>query len=349
MKKVVCILFGGKSSEYEVSLMSASSVIENLDSNKYKVIKIGITKDGKWFRYYGNVGKIINDTWHLNNCSEILINPCKDGGILEIKENEFIPLKIDVVFPVLHGRYGEDGTIQGLLEMIGVPYIGCDVPSSAICMDKDYAHKLVEHSGIQVPSSLVINRNFVEEVILSFVEKVGFPIYIKPANEGSSIGITRAMNHDALIRGIGEALGFDNKVVLEENIDGFEVGCAIIGNKELIIGEVSELELPNGFFLDYEEKYNVKKINIHIPARIDPILKDRIIATAKDIYRILGCSGLSRVDMFVDKDERIIFNEVNTMPGFTTTSIFPEMLIRSNITYGEILDKLIEVEIGDKE
>lgn len=347
MKKVVCILFGGKSSEYEVSLMSASSVIENLDKDKYEVINIGITRDGKWIRYYGGIEEIKNDTWHLYNCNEVVINPCKDGGILEIRDGKLIPLKIDLVFPVLHGKYGEDGIIQGLLEILGIPYIGCGVASSAICMDKDYAHRLVEHSGIQVAKSLVLNKKFIKEDILNFIEKVRFPIYVKPAKEGSSIGMTRAMNNDELFMGIEEALKFDNKVVLEENIDGYEVGCAIIGNKELIIGEVSELELPNGFFLDYQEKYNVKNINIHIPARISDPLKDKVISTAKEIYRTLGCSGLSRVDMFIDRDERIIFNEVNTMPGFTTTSIFPEMLISSNMTYGEILDKLIEVEIGD--
>lgn len=347
MKKLVCILFGGKSSEYEVSLNSASSVIENLNKDKYEVINIGIRKDGKWFRYYGDIEDIINDKWYLDNCNEILINPCGENGILEIRSGELTPLKIDVVFPVLHGRYGEDGSIQGLLETLGIPYIGCGVISSAICMDKDYAHKLVEYSGIQVPHSLALNRNMIKEDILYFIEKVGFPIYVKPANEGSSIGMTRAKNNDELFDGIKEAFKFDNKVVIEENIDGYEVSCAIIGNKELIIGDISELELPNDFFLDYEEKYSIKNINVHIPARINDSLKDRIVDTAKDIYRMLACNGLARVDMFIDKDERIFFNEVNTMPGFTTTSIFPKMLISSGITYSEILDKLIDIEIGE--
>ena len=347
MKKLVCILFGGKSSEYEVSLNSASSVIENLNKDKYEVINIGIRKDGKWFRYYGDIEDIINDKWYLDNCNEILINPCGENAILEIRSGELTPLKIDVVFPVLHGRYGEDGSIQGLLETLRIPYIGCGVISSAICMDKDYAHKLVEYSGIQVPHSLALNRNMIKEDILYFIEKVGFPIYVKPANEGSSIGMTRAKNNDELFDGIKEAFKFDNKVVIEENIDGYEVSCAIIGNKELIIGDISELELPNGFFLDYEEKYSIKNINVHIPARINDSLKDRIVDTAKDIYRMLACNGLARVDMFIDKDERIIFNEVNTMPGFTTTSIFPKMLISSGITYSEILDKLIDIEIGE--
>ncbi len=350
MKKVVCVLFGGKSSEYEVSLMSASSVIENLNREKYEVINIGISREGRWFRYYGGLKSIKDDTWHLDNCSDILINPSKDrDSIMEIRANELIALQIDLVFPVLHGKYGEDGAIQGLLEVLDIPYIGCDLVSSAICMDKDYAHKLVAYEGIHVPDSLVLNKNICEEEVLNFVEKVGFPIYVKPANEGSSIGISKAKNREELFKGIEEALKFDSKVVLEENIDGFEVACAIIGNEELITGTVGELELPRDIFLDYEENYNSKNIKVHIPARIDHALNGSVINTAKEIYRILGCKGLSRIDMFIDKDKRIIFNEVNTMPGFTRTSLFPKMLLHSNIAYSEILDKLIEIEIGDQE
>lgn len=347
MKKVICVLFGGKSSEYKVSLMSASSVIENLDKDKYEIINIGITIEGKWLRYYGPIEDIINDTWHLGNCRDVLMSPCKNGGIFEINSGKLISLNIDLIFPVLHGRYGEDGAMQGLLEVLAIPYIGCGISSSAVCMDKDYAHRLIEHSGIKVPQSIALNGDIAKKDIQNFSNRVGFPIYVKPANEGSSIGMTKAMNIDELNMGIEEAFKFDNKIVLEENIDGYEVACAIIGNEELIVGEVCELELPDGLFLDYKEKYNVKNINIHIPARIDDLLKSKVINTAKDIYRILGCTGLARVDMFIDKDERIVFNEVNTMPGFTTTSIFPKMFINSNMTYGEILDKLIEIEIGD--
>lgn len=349
MKKVVGVLFGGQSSEYEVSLMSASSVIENLDKNKYEVINIGISREGNWLRYYGDLSKITNDTWHLDESTKILINPCKDGGFIEIKDNVAIDLKIDVIFPVFHGKYGEDGSIQGLLELVGIPYIGCGVASSAICMDKDYSHRLVEHSGIAVPHSLVLQREFLIDDVLNFAKEVAFPIYVKPANEGSSIGMTKARNKDELFEGIQEAFKFDKKVILEENIDGFELACAIIGNKELTIGRLGELEVPNEIFLDYEEKYSVKKIKIHIPARIDDNLSERVVETAKSIYRILGCSGLARIDMFIDKDKRIVFNEVNTMPGFTTTSLFPDMFIRSNMEYSTILDKLIEIEIGDVE
>lgn len=347
MKKVVCVLFGGKSSEYEVSLMSATSVIENLNKDMYEIIKIGISREGRWLRYYGPIEEILNDTWYLDSCSEILINPYKGGGILEIKKEEIVNLKIDLIFPVLHGRYGEDGAVQGLLEIMDIPYIGCGHTSSAICMDKDYAHRLVEHSGIMVPQSRVLNRDLVKGDIINFSERVGFPIYVKPANEGSSIGISKAYNIDELMKGIGEAFKFDEKVILEENIDGYEVACSIVGNEKLISGDLCELELPKGLFLDYDEKYREKNIKVHIPARIGNNLKDRIIDTAKNIYRTLGCRGLTRVDMFIDRDDRIIFNEVNTMPGFTTSSIFPKMFTGSKMTYSELLDKLIQDEIGD--
>lgn len=348
MKKVVAVLFGGKSSEYEISLMSASSIIKNLDRGKYDVINIGIGKEGGWFRYHGDLENILDDTWYQDKCSRLLINPSGEGAaIMEIRDKDLVPLKIDIVFPALHGRYGEDGAIQGLLELLDIPYVGCNQVSSAICMDKDYAHRLVEHAGIRVPQSLLIQGNFSREDVDEFLDKVGLPIYVKPVNEGSSIGITKAKTHKEVFEGIEEAFKYDNKVILEENIDGFEVACAIIGNKELLVGSLGELELADEGFLDYDEKYNTKKHRIHIPARLDDSLNKRVIETAKDIYRILGCSGLARIDMFIDKDKNIIFNEANTMPGFTANSLFPSMFLHSNIQYMDILDRLIELEIGE--
>lgn len=348
MKKVVCVIFGGESSEHEVSLMSASSIVENLDKNKYEIIKIAITKDGKWYRYYGAVEDIIKGKWDTKKCSRILMDPSlKSKGILELKNGEITSLNIDIIFPVLHGKFGEDGTLQGLLEILGLPYVGCGLISSAICMDKDYAHRLVEHVGIKVPNSLVINKNYLKDEIFDFVDKFQFPIYIKPANEGSSVGMTKARDIDELFIGIDEAFKYDKKVILEENIEGFEVSCAIIGEGKLLIGDLSEIEIPKEYFLDYEEKYSLKNIRVHIPARIDNCLKEEVINTAKRIYKALGCSGLARVDMFIsNKDGSIVFNEVNTMPGFTTTSLFPTMFT-SQMKYNEILDKLIEEGLGE--
>lgn len=339
----VGVIFGGKSSEYEISLKSACSVLENLDKDKYEVIKIGITREGQWLRYYGEIDKIKDNIWHLDSsCHKIIISQnMEDREIIEIRNNSLIHTKIDIMFPVLHGKNGEDGTIQGLFEIAGIPYVGCNVASSSICMDKDYAHKIVDNEGFRVPKSLIINNRIDEEEINDFIEDVSFPIYVKPANEGSSIGMTKAVNKSELIEGIEEAFNYDNRVVLEENIDGFEVGCAIMGNDELIIGTVDEIEVPGGFF-DFTEKYSLANSKIYLPARIDNDLSEKIKEIAKGIYRTLGCTGLARVDMFVDRNNKIIFNEVNTMPGFTTGSRFPNMLLHSGIQYKDILDKLIE-------
>lgn len=343
-KKVVAVIFGGESSEYEVSLKSASSVIENLDIKKYQVIKIGITRDGRWLRYDGDLDKIKNNTWFLDNgCTKVIISPSKgDKEIIEIRDGMLVSTKIDIVFPVLHGKNGEDGTLQGLFEISGIPYVGCNVAASSICMDKDYAHKIVDYAGFEVPRSLVVSHQINETEIEAFAEKVSYPIYVKPAQEGSSIGITKAGNKKELFGGIHEALKFDSKVVLEENIHGFEVGCAIIGNDDLIVGTVDEIEVPCWFF-DFKEKYTLEHSKIHLPARIDKELCEKIKETAKGIYKALGCRGLSRVDLFVEGKDRIVFNEVNTLPGFTTGSRFPNMLLHSGIEYKSILDMLIEL------
>jgi D-alanine---D-serine ligase len=346
MKKVVAVIFGGESSEYEVSLKSASSVIENLDKNKYKIITIGITREGKWLRYFGDIEGIKNDTWYMdNNCINVMFSLNKgDKQLIEIKDNIIKYINVDIVFPVLHGRNGEDGSLQGLLEITGIPYVGCGVLSSAICLDKDLSHKIVECAGFNVPKSIAISSNTKRERIFNFAEKVKYPIFVKPANEGSSIGMTKANNEAELFLGIKEALKYDRKVVLEGNIEGYEVGCAIIGEDELIVGTVDEIELLCDFF-DFKEKYTLKKTRIHLPARIDKSMEEKIKEVGKGIYMALGCKGLSRVDMFVDKNNKIIFNEVNTMPGFTTGSRFPKMLLHSGMEYKDILDKLIEMEL----
>lgn len=343
-KTVVAVIFGGESSEYEVSLKSACSVIGNLDTEKYNIIKIGITHDGQWLRYNGSLENIKNNTWFLDNsCTKVAIYPDKgDSGIIELRNGVLINTKLDIVFPVLHGKNGEDGTLQGLLEIAGIPYVGCNVVASSICMDKDYAHKIVSNAGYNVPRSIAIYKKIDEKEINNFAQEVGFPIYVKPAKEGSSIGISKVKGNEELFKGITEALKFDNKVVLEENIDGFEVGCAILGNDDLIVGTVDEIEVPTGFF-DFKEKYTLENSKIHLPARIDRDLSEKVKEIAKGIYKALSCSGLSRVDMFVDKENRIVFNEVNTLPGFTTGSRFPNMLLHAGIEYKSILDKVIEL------
>lgn len=346
-KKKIAILFGGYSSEYKVSLQSADAIIKNLRNEAYEKILIGITKNGSWYRYYGNVDDIGNDTWHINKseCIPVVISPNRDfGGIIELTENnkkEFT--KIDAAFPVLHGRNGEDGTVQGLIELSGIPLIGCDTLSSALCMDKNRAHKLVKEAGIEIPDAMIFDKCDNIEYICSETEHFNYPLFVKPLKAGSSFGITKVNKKGELAEAVDLAFSYDDEVIIEENIDGFEVGCAILGNEELTIGEVDEIELSEGFF-DNIEKYTLKTSRIHMPVRIGTKESDKIKKTAAKIYKTLGCKGFARVDMFYDKG-RIIFNEVNTIPGFTAHSRYPNMMKGIGLSFSDILDKLIEIGI----
>ncbi|HZK26295.1 MAG TPA: D-alanine--D-serine ligase VanG, partial [Thermoclostridium sp.] len=314
MKKItVVVLFGGRSTEYEVSLQSACSVIENLDSEKYNVIQLGITRQGQWLKYSGDTSHIKNDTWHEHHsCVPAIISPdCSTPGVLVMGGSEIQTIPIDVVFPILHGKNGEDGTIQGLLELTGIPCVGCGTLSSAICMDKDVAHRLVNLAGIKTPESIVLHYSTSDDELIELIAHLKYQLFVKPVNAGSSFGITKVSNQTGLKEAISIAFEHDRKVIIEEGIDGFEVGCAVLGNKTLTIGKVDEIELSDGFF-DYTEKYSLKTSKIHMPARIDEDTANRIKQTAALIYRTLGCEGYARVDMFLTPQNEIVFNEVNT-------------------------------------
>lgn len=346
-KKKIAVLFGGCSTEYEVSLKSAAAVINNLCSDKYDVILIGITRDGKWFRYYGDTEKIQNNTWlESGSCVKAIISPSREvHGIIEFCDEGFRMTRIDVAFPVLHGKNGEDGTLQGLLELAGIPFVGCDTLSSAMCMDKDIAHKIARLAGVKTPNSVCVTTASDKQSALAFAIRQGFPVYVKPANAGSSIGITKANCEEDVYCGIEKAFKHDSKVVIEENIDGFEVGCAVLGNDKLLVGEVDEIELRSGFF-DYREKYTLETSKIHLPARIDKLTAQKIKDTALVLYKALGCKGFARVDMFLTRQNEVVFNEINTIPGFTTKSRYPGMLRAAGLSYGEILDRLIILALG---
>lgn len=342
LKKTIAILFGGCSAEYDVSLKSAAAVISNIDLNKYNIVKIGITKDGEWFRYYGDSSKIEDNTWwDSDELKKTIISPCrKTHGFIEYNGNTFTDVKVDIVFPVLHGKNGEDGTLQGLLQLAGIPFIGCGTLSSALCMDKELAHSIVKINGVKTPKSVTIQKIMSKQEMLTKAITIKFPMFVKPANSGSSFGITKVMSKNQLSEAFETAFQYDNKVIIEEDIEGVEVGCAVLGNNNLILGEVDEIELQDGFF-DYTEKYTLKTSKIHMPARIDEQTAQRIKETAITIYRALECKGFARVDMFLTTHGEIIFNEVNTIPGFTAHSRYPNMLKGIGLTYGEILDKLI--------
>lgn len=343
-KKTIAILFGGKSSEYPVSLQSASAVIRAIDQKKYQLVLIGIDKEGRWFHFTGDVAAIETDTWKGSDIYPAFITPDTSiHGIMEWKEEGVHTIWIDAAFPILHGKNGEDGTVQGLLTLAGIPCIGCGVCSSALCMDKERAHKLAAAAGVKVPASITIDQIGTEEQIKSWAKHLSYPIFVKPVRAGSSFGVTRVAEEEALPSAVALAFSYDTEVILEEAIDGFEVGCAVMGKEKLETGEIDEIELSHGFF-DFTEKYTLKTSQIHMPARIDEETAKRIKKTACLLYRALGCSGFARVDLFLTKDKEIYFNEINTIPGFTSHSRFPNMMKGIGYSFEEIVTKLIAQE-----
>lgn len=344
MKKTIAVIFGGCSDEYEVSLKSAYNVLINLDEKKYNVIPIGITKRGRWFRYTGCYENIPNGSWCVSDalCVPVIASPDREeGGIVEISDGCIKRIDIDAVFPVMHGLNGEDGTVQAVFELAGIPVIGCGMLSSAVCMDKNMAHEIVRVQNIDVPESRIPYGDEDETEVLNISKELGYPQYIKPVRGGSSIGITKVDSPDGVLEATRIAFLHDSKVLIEKNVEGFEVGCAVMGENDAIVGLVDEIELSEGV-LDYDEKYNPKNSVIHVPARVDKSTAEKIADTAKTIYRALCCKGFARVDMFLTPDKRIVFNEVNTIPGLTEHSRFPNMMKGIGLAFRDVLDSLIE-------
>lgn len=348
MKTKLAILFGGKSDEYSVSLHSAAAIIKNVPEEMFDVTLVGITQDGKWFLYEGSVENVNDDTWHKENLSPVFLNMGNDfKGLVKLNlgSKTFEKIEIDCIFPVLHGRNGEDGTIQGLCQMSGIPFVGCDMTSSAVCMDKEFTHVICENSGIKTaPYIAAVNSRKlnVKKLYEHAYEKLSLPMFIKPANNGSSIGISKVRNYDEFEKGLIEAFQYDSKVIIEKMIEGFEIGCAVLGNEELTIGEVDEIDTKNDFF-DYVEKYSQHNSKIYCPARISDELKAEAKQIAEKTYRALGCKGLSRVDMFLTPDNKIYLNEINTIPGLTDLSRYPSMLKKIGIEYRDLIVKLVEL------
>ncbi|WP_100486524.1 D-alanine--D-alanine ligase family protein [Sporolactobacillus pectinivorans] len=351
MKKItVGILFGGDSAEYKVSLKSAYSIITNLDTTKYELILIGITQNGTWKRYDGPLEAIPQDTWSEQGGVPAAILPYPSlHGFLEQRNGKFFRTHLDVVFPVLHGKNGEDGSIQSLLQLAGIPYVGCGVLSSAICMDKDISHHIVKIAGIRVPDTVsltgVVSLEQIDEIIAAFT----FPIFVKPANGGSSFGVTKVMDPANLLEAINKAQKYDCKVCIEEAIDGCEVGCAILGNDtQLTVGEVDQIELSHGFFHIHQEVHPEKGSEnsvVNVPAHLPPETQALIKRMAKQVYRVLGCTGLARVDMFLTSKNEVVFNEVNTIPGFTSYSRYPRMMEAAGISISHFTDSAIQLAL----
>lgn len=347
MKKIA-VLFGGCSSEYEVSLQSAYSVITNIDKTKYIPVLIGINRKGNWFLFEGNEDTILNDTWHQQKeCYKATISMDKSlHGIIvwkNGKEGKAEEIAISAALPMLHGKNGEDGTVQGALELAGIPVIGCNTVSSAVCMDKDMAHRLAKEAGVSVPKSILFSKDN-QKNAEKLIEEIGYPVFVKPLRAGSSFGITKVDKKEDLKEAMELAFSHDELVVAEEMIEGFEVGCAVLGREELTVGEVDEIQLSQGFF-DYTEKYTLKSSKIYVPARISKEKAEEIKNTGKIIYKALGCSFFARVDMFLTPKGEIYFNEVNTIPGFTEHSRYPGMMKAAGISLKEVVNRLIEMVV----
>ncbi|MDO4552923.1 MAG: D-alanine--D-serine ligase VanG [Bacillota bacterium] len=343
----VAVIFGGRSPEYGISLQSAYGVISNMDREKYEPVMLGITEEGRWFHFTGEPEALPEDRWKTpESCVPALISPdCLAGGVVELTEEGPRVVPVDVALPILHGKNGEDGTIQGLLELAGIPVAGCGVLSSALCMDKDRAHKLASLAGVEAPASFLLKSPARLEEALKWAERQGYPVFVKPVKAGSSYGITRVEGREGLAVAVKRAFGYDDEVLLEEAIPGFEVGCAVLGNEELILGAVDEIELAGGFF-DYKEKYERSTAAIHVPARIPEAEAEEIKEAARRVYLALGCRGFARVDLFLTPEGRVVFNEVNTIPGLTACSRFPNMLKAAGISFTEAISIIIELGAG---
>ena len=344
-KRTVAVLFGGCSSEYSVSLASAQAVVQHMDRERYTPVLIGISRSGAWLHYTGPVERIAEDTWNDPRwCAPAVVSLDRGDQTLLVRRGKQVErVHLDAAFPVLHGKNGEDGTVQGVFELAGIPLVGCGVLASALCMDKDRAHKLAAVAGVSVPNSYVLGRGEAGEAA-SRAERLGYPIFVKPVKAGSSYGVTKVTERGQLTAAVELAFSHDDAVLLEECISGVEVGCAVLGNDVLTVGAVDEIELQSGFF-DYTEKYTLKTAQIHVPARIRPEQSAQIQETARTVYRALGCRGFARVDLFLDAQGRIVFNEVNTIPGFTAHSRYPSMMKAAGLSLQEILTAVIELAV----
>lgn len=342
------VIFGGASSEHSVSLVSSASVIDNLNKDVYNVIKVGITKEGKWLLTNSTTDKIKNGDWEneKDNTEAVLSPNTNTKGLIVLKDNKYSILPVDVIFPVLHGQNGEDGTIQGLFELADIPYVGCGVASSANCMDKSNTKIILEKYNILGAKwKLIYNNDFnkdTEKEIIDIEKIFTYPVFIKPSSTGSSIGISKAKNTDELIIAIKEASKYGNKIIIEEFIDGAEIEVAVLGNENPIVSVCGEIA-PARDFYDYTAKYQDDNSLLFIPARIDETTANLVREIALLAYKALDCKGLSRIDFFVNKaTKKIILNEINTIPGFTSISMYPKLFDASGIPYPKLLDKLIE-------
>ena len=351
----LAVIFGGVSSEHDISCLSAASILRNLDREKYEVYPVGITQDGRW--YYCpdcTADTVENGEWErLNGKIPALLPPDRSvHGLVLLRDGKTETVRLDCVFPVLHGVGGEDGTMQGLLELAGIPYVGCGVAASANSMDKSITKVLVDAAGVrQAKYYLALRYDFernAEGVVRTAADRLGsFPVFVKPCSQGSSVGVAKANDMLELAAGLTEAFKLDDKVLVEEFIDGHEVECAVLGNHSPIASTVGEIA-PAQEFYTFDAKYKDEASQLYIPAHITPQQIETVRQNALRVYAALGCRGLSRVDFFVTHaDGEVVFNELNSIPGFTSISMYPKLFAHEGIHYPALLDRLIGLALEE--
>ena len=348
-KKNVALLFGGASTEHIISCKSVMNFINNISAQKYNPVLVGITREGVWYLYEGDTALIPTGEWaDSQDKREIFISFGSEKGLFIIENGEKKALPVDLFLPVLHGQNGEDGTIQGLFEMLDIPYVGCGVSASANSMDKSLTKLIVSHAGINQADYLLVdrhNKNNLDAIADEAIKRLGFPIFIKPCASGSSIGICKAKSRGELIEGIKAALNHDGRVLVEKFINARELECAVLETRNGIIAEVGEVISADEFY-DFDSKYNnAASVTTTSPDVPDGLIKE-IRRQAIEIFKILDCKGLSRVDFFLDKDTgELIFNEINTLPGFTNISMFPMLVAKQGYAGSTLIDELIETAL----
>lgn len=352
MRKLsVCVLFGGISPEHEVSLRSAESVLNNMDPEKYNIFPVGITMGGDWILFGGtDYSMLPAGTWqdHPNN-RRATISPVRGQGLLSFEGDCVVREMIDVVFPVLHGENGEDGAMQGLLQMAGIPYVGPHVSASAVAMDKTLTKLVVDNAGVTqaawklVRSSELHNR--MDAVLDNLQNTFEYPVFVKPAGTGSSVGVSKASDREGLREALLQAGAYDEKILVEEFIHGREIEVAVMGNDSPVASVCGEIDSGAEFY-DYDAKYITDTSVAYIPARISDEVAEQVREQAVRVYTAIGCRGLSRVDFFVTYEgERVVFNEINTLPGFTSISMYPKLFAASGIPYGKLIDQLLQLAL----
>ena len=345
----VCVLFGGISPEHEVSLRSAESVLKNMDPEKYNIFPVGIQKDGDWILYGGDdYSKLPDGSWlsHPGN-RRATISPIRGQGLLIFEGDCVVRELVDVVFPVLHGENGEDGAVQGLLQLAGIPFVGPQLAASAVAMDKTLTKLVVDNAAIpQAAWQLVRSRDLsarMDAIVAALEEKFTYPMFIKPAGTGSSVGISKAKDPQELAQALLFAGKYDEKILVEEFIHGREIEVAVMGNESPVASICGEIDSGAEFY-DYDAKYVTDTSVAYIPARISDEVAEQVRELAVKVYQAVGCVGLSRVDFFVTyEDERIVLNEINTLPGFTSISMYPKLFDASGVSYGALIDQLLEL------